>query len=162
MILSDLLDVRNWTFHNPQSLMVAAKEAAQKDIPVELKEFAQVSPQLNPVLIRKINRYELVMLASLIIHAQKRIEQFEKVLRSMKDDYQEIYDSIENKPFLMTAHGFSNRVQYVEMNNTSGLSDYHSDVAQISMAIQKSKYDGTDEKFREWVLRPKSDESQNK
>ena len=142
--------------------MVAAKEAAHKDIPDELKEIAQVTPQLNPVLIRKINRYELVMLASLIIHAQKRIEQFEKVLRSMKDDYQEIYDSIENKPFLMTAHGFSNRVQYVEMNSTSGLFDYHSDVAQISMAIQKSKYDGTDEKFREWVLRQKSDESQNK
>ena len=162
VILSDLLDVRNWTFHNPQSLMVAAKEAAQKDIPDELKGIAQVTPQLNPVLIRKINRYELVMLASLIIHAQKCIEQFEKVLRSMKDDYQEIYDSIENKPFLMTAHGFSNRVQYVEMNSTSGLFDYHSDVAQISMAIQKSKYDGTDEKFREWVLRPKSDESQNK
>ena len=162
VILSDLLDVRNWTFHNPQSLMVAAKEAAQKDIPDELKGIAQVTPQLNLVLIRKINRYELVMLASLIIHAQKCIEQFEKVLRSMKDDYQEIYDSIENKPFLMTAHGFSNRVQYVEMNSTSGLFDYHSDVAQISMAIQKSKYDGTDEKFREWVLRPKSDESQNK
>ena len=27
---------------------------------------------------------------------------------------------------------------------------------------KKSKYDGTDEKFREWVLRQKSDESQNK
>ena len=143
-ILSEFLDVRNWTFHNPQSLMVAAKEAARKDIPDELKEIAQVTPQLNPVLIRKICRYEIVMLASLTIHTQKRIEQFEKILRSMKADYQEIYDSIKNKPFLMTAHGFSNRVQYVELNTTSGLSDYHSDIAQISMAIQKSKYDGKD------------------
>ena len=99
-ILSEFLDVRNWTFHNPQSLMVAAKEAAHKDIPDELKKIAQVTPQLNPVLIRKICRYELVMLASLTMHAQKRIEQFEQVLRSMKADYQEIYDSIENKPFL--------------------------------------------------------------
>ena len=64
-ILSEFLDVRNWTFHNPQSLMVAAKEVAHKDIPDELKEIAQVTPQLNPVLIRKICRYELVMLASL-------------------------------------------------------------------------------------------------
>ena len=119
-ILSEFLDVRNWTFHNPQSLMVAAKEVAHKDIPDELKEIAQVTPQLNPVLIRKICRYELVMLASLTIHAQKRIEQFEKVLRSMKADYQEIYDSIENKPFLMTTQGFSDRVQYVELNATSG------------------------------------------
>ena len=152
-ILSEFLDVRNWTFHNPRSLMVAAKEAAHKDIPDELKEIPQVTPQLNPVLIRKICRYELVMLASLTIHAQKRIEQFEKVLRSMKADYQEIYDSIENKPFLMTTHGFSDRVQYVELNVTSGLSDYHSDIAQISMAIQKSKYDGSDEKFNDWVVR---------
>ena len=152
-ILSEFLDVRNWTFHNPQSLMVAAKEAARKDIPDELKEIAQVTPQLNPVLIRKICRYEIVMLASLTIHTQKRIEQFEKVLRSMKTDYQEIYDSIENKPFLMTAHGLSDRVQYVELKATSGLSDYHSDIAQISMAIQKSKYDGSDEKFNDWVVR---------
>ena len=43
---------------------------------------------------------------------------------------------IENKPFLMTAHGLSDRVQYVELKATSGLSDYHSDIAQISMAIQ--------------------------
>ena len=165
-ILSELLDVRNWTFHNPQSLLVAAKEAAYKGIPDELKGVAQVKPQLNPVLIPKINRYELVMLASLTIHTKKRIEQFEKVLRSMKADYQEIYDSIEEKPLLMTAQGMSTRVQYVEVNGTSGLSDYHSDIAQISMAIQKSKYDGSEEKFNEWVVRPNAgntpvEESQN-
>lgn len=165
-ILSELLDVRNWTFHNPQSLLVAAKEAAYKGIPDELKGIAQVKPQLNPVLIPKINRYELVMLASLTIHAQKRIEQFEKVLRSMKADYQEIYDSIEERPLLMIAQGMSTRVQYVEVNGRSGLSDYHSDIAQISMAIQKSKYDGSEEKFNEWVVRQNAgntpmEESQN-
>ena len=78
----------------------------------------------------------------------------------MKADYQEIYNSIENKPYLMTTHGFSDRVQYVELDGTSGLSDYHSDIAQVSMAIQKSRYDGTDEKFKEWVVRPTSDELQ--
>lgn len=154
VILSELLDVRNWTFHNPQSLLVAAKEAAHKDIPDELKEVTQVTPQLNPVVIQKINRYETVLLASLTIHTQKRIEQFEKVFRNMKTDYQEIYDSIEGKPFLMTTHGFSDNVQYVEMNGTAGLSDYHSEIAQISMAIQKSKYDGSEEMFNSWVVRP--------
>jgi len=162
LILSEFLDVRNWTFHNPQSLMVAAKEVAQKDIPDELRGLVQVTPQLNPVIIRKIDRYELIMLASLTIHAHKRIEQFEKILKSMKADYQEIYDSIENKPLLLTAHGFSDRVQYVEWKDTSGLSDYHSDIAQISMAIQKSRYDGTDEKFSECVVRPTSDKSRFK
>lgn len=166
-ILSELLDLRNWTFHNPQSLLVAAKEAAYKRIPDELKEMAQVKPQLNPVLIPKINRYELVMLASLTIHAQKRIEQFKKVLGNMKTDYQEIYDSIEEKHILMTAQGMSAEVQYVETNHTPGLSDYNSDIAQISMAIQKSKYDGSDEKFNEWVVRPNLantpiEETQNK
>lgn len=156
-ILSELLDVRNWTFHNPQSLMVAAREAATRDIPEELKGIAQITPQLNPVIIRKIGKYELAYLASLILHTQERIEQFEKVLVSMKSDYQQIYDSIENKPLLMTEDGFSDRVQYVELNGISRLSDYQSDIAQISMAIQKSKYDGTDEKFDEWVIREKSD-----
>lgn len=156
-ILSELLDVRNWTFHNPQSLMVAAKEAATRDIPDELKGIAQITPQLNPVIVRKISKYELAYLASLILHTKKRIEQFEKVLVSMKNDYQQIYDSVENKPFLMTTEGFSDRVQYVELNGISRLSDYHSDIAQISMAIQKSKYDGTDKKFDEWVIREKPD-----
>lgn len=133
-ILSEFLDVRNWTFHNPQSLMVAAKEVAHKDIPDELKEIAQVTPQLNPVLIRKICRYELVMLASLTIHAQKRIEQFEKVLRSMKTDYQEIYDSIENKPFLMTAHGLSDRVQY-----GSDKTAYEKRIEEIIKALRRNK-----------------------
>lgn len=32
-ILSEFLDVRNWTFHNPQSLAVAKKEVAEKNIP---------------------------------------------------------------------------------------------------------------------------------
>lgn len=40
---------------------------------------------------------------------------------------------------------------------TSGLNDYGSDVAQISMAIQKSKYEGSDEKFKEWIVRPMSE-----
>ena len=75
----------------------------------------------------------------------------------MKADYQEIYDSVEEKPLLMTAQGLSTRVQYVEVNGTSGLSDYHSDIAQISMAIQKSKYDGSEEKFNDWVVRPSTD-----
>lgn len=150
-ILSELLNVRNWSFHNPQSLIVAAKEVAEKRIPNELKGIASIVPQLNPVIIRKTIQYEIVQLASLVNHTQKRIEQFEKLLVSMKTDYEEIFATLENRPLLMTEHGLSDRVQYIEASGSVGFSDYHSDIAQISMAIQKSKYDGSKEKFEEWT-----------
>lgn len=150
---NEFLDVRNWTFHNAQSLLVASKEAAEKNIPDELKGFAKIIPQLNPVIIRKVDRYELLMLVSLICHTKKRIEQFEMILSNMQSDYQEMYDSIKDKPLMMTASGFSSKVQYWEQHVTSQITDYQSDVAQISMAIQKSKYDGTDKTFKKWVVR---------
>ncbi len=93
------------------------------------------------------------MLASLAIHTEERIEQFGSVLQAMKTDYQEMYDSIENKPFLLSPGGFSSTVQYIDRHGVSRLTDMSSDISQISMAIQKSKYDGTDEKFKEWVVR---------
>lgn len=157
-ILNEMLDIRNWSFHNPQSLMVAAKEVAEKRMSDELKEIAQVKPQLNPVLIRKTSKYENIILCSLSIHVSTRINQFEKVLESMKNDYQELYDSIDNKPFIFSSKGLSNKVQYIEIDGTGVLFDYHSDIAQISMAIQKSKYDGSEEKFNKWVIRPKAKE----
>ena len=154
-ILSELLDVRNWSFHNPQSLLVAAKDAAEKSIPEELKGMVQVLPQLNPIIIPKVTRYEMLMLVSLTSHTTRRIKQFERILEQMKEDYQEIYDSIANKPLLKTGKNLLKpKVRYVQQNIISRVSDYHSDIAQISMAIQKSKYDGSDEKFKSWVLRP--------
>ena len=71
----------------------------------------------------------------------------------MKSDYQEMFDSIEDKPYIMTAEGLSSEVQYVEVHTAAGLSDQASDTTQISMAIQKSKYDGSEEKFKEWIFR---------
>lgn len=152
-ILNELLDVRHWTFHNPQSLLVAAKEAAEKNIPVELKGIATIVPQLNPVLIRKVDSYDLLMLASLTIHTQKRISQFETILNCMKSDYQEMFNSIENKPLLLGVNGFTSDIQYIDRHVVAHLDDYNSDVAQISMAIQKSKYDGSDELFNKWAVR---------
>lgn len=154
-LLNELLDVRNWTFHNPQSLMVAAKEVAEKNIPDELKGKIQITRQINPVIIPKVFQYELLVLASLVIHTEKRIEQFKNILQTMKADYQEMYDSIESKPLILTENGFSSDVQYMETYRTSHLSDYNSDIKQISMAIQKAKYDGSDSSYDEWVVRPK-------
>ena len=71
----------------------------------------------------------------------------------MKADYQEMYSSIQDKPLVITTRGLSDEVQYIEKYITSQLTGYQSDIAQISMAIQKSKYDGTDQMFEKWVLR---------
>lgn len=152
-LLNELLDIRNWTFHNPQSQMVATREAMEKNIPDWLKEIAKVTPQLNPVVVPVIDRYEIVMLVSFVSHTKMRISQFEDILDAMKADYQTLYDSLPYKTFVLTQGGASTEIQYIEHPSTSSITDMSSDIAQISMAIQKSKYDGTDEKFNEWVLR---------
>ena len=133
----------------------AAKEAAEKTIPDYLKAYLKIQPQLNPVIVQVADKYETRLLASFVLHTQSRIERFEAILKNMQSDYQEMYDSIENKPYLLTRVGFSSVVQYRPHFVTMGLFGYHNDVAQISMAIQKSKYDGTEEMFNKWVIHPK-------
>lgn len=159
-LLNELLDVRNWTFHNPQSLLVAAREAAEKSIPEELKELVTVTPQVNPVIIRKVVSYELLYLGSLVIHTEKRIKQFQFILARMKEDYQEMYDSIEPKSFALLPGVNFTKVMYVERNVVARLDDSSSDEAQISMAIQKSKYDGSEKSFKDFVVRFNKDEPQ--
>ena len=104
-ILSELLDVMKWIFHNPQSLMVASKEVAEKNIPDELKGLVKITPQLNPIIVSRVEKYEVVMLASLVLHTQRRIEQFEKVLENMKSDYQEMYKIIKEKQIVIMSYG---------------------------------------------------------
>lgn len=152
-LLNEFLDVRNWSFHNPQSMMVAAKETSEKNIPDELKGNVKIIPQINPVIIPKVSRYEFLVLVSLVLHTENRIEQFKTVLESMKRDYQEMYDTMDDKSLVWTINGFSSDVQYVETYRTSRLTDYNSDIKQISMAIQKSKYDGSEEKYKEFIFR---------
>ena len=118
-------------------------------MPDKLKESVKIVPQLNPVIIEKVDKYELIILASLIIHVEKRIEQFEAIIKNMKSDYQEMYNCIEDKPLLMTSHGLSSKVQYIERTIKRSLIGDQTDIAQISMAIQKSKYDGTEEAFKD-------------
>ena len=157
-LLKDFLYIRNWSLHNPQSMLVAAQEVANKSIPEELKGIAKVDLQLNPVLIPNIIKYETVKIVTLYSHAEKRVSQFEKILESMKNDYQEMFDSLENKPLLTTQQGLSQKVQYIEIDTISRITDQRDDIAQISMAIQKSKYDGSNESFRDWAISPWIDE----
>ena len=71
----------------------------------------------------------------------------------MKFDYQELYDSLKIKPMIIPFGEDMFKVQYLKHEVISGIGDFDSDIAQISMAIQKSKYDGSDDKFNEWVIR---------
>lgn len=160
-ILNELLDIRNWTFHNAQSQMVAAREVMEKRIPDSIKGIVKVLPQLNPVLVPVVDKYEFLMLTSLVSHTEKRIQEFEIVLDSMKTDYQAMFDSIPNKPFIHPSEGLSSEVIYMEHHSISRLTDMSSDISQISMAIQKSKYDGSDEKFNEWVVRFNGGDNEN-
>lgn len=152
-LLSEFLDIRNWSFHNVQSRLVAYREAAEKRIPDEIKSMVKLTPQLNPVVITITKSYELIGLISLVIHVERRISEFELVLECMKKDYEEIYSELEYKPFLCSPQGFSNDVVYHELYTISRIDDVMSDVAQISMAIQKGKYDGTKEAFDKFVIK---------
>lgn len=150
--LKELLDVRNWTFHNPQSLMVASKEVAEKNIPDELKGLVTITPQLNPIVVSRVEKYEVVMLASLVLHIQRRIEQFDAVLAKMKSDYQEMYNTILEKKIIITPYGALSEVQYYDEYIIARLESMSNDIAQLSMGIQKSQYDGTDEQYNKWTL----------
>ena len=152
-LLNEFLNIRNWTFHNPQSMLVAEDEVVVKRIPEEFKEFVKIVPQVNPVIIKDIVGYTVEKLASFIYHLESRIRQFEMILSCMKNDYQELYDSIKIKPMIISPGADMFKVQYCRQKVISGIDDFGSDIAQISMAIQKSKYDGSDDKFNEWVIR---------
>lgn len=154
-ILKEFLDLRNWSFHFPQSMLVASREVALKNIPDELKAYVEVKPQLNPVIVPHTKDYDLPMLISLGFHAEKRIEQFELVLSAMKEDYSEIYRATSQPKKIMLDGKIYNDIVYVSQAHTARLKDPSGDTVQISMAIQKSKYDGSDEKYNEWTIKRK-------
>lgn len=142
-ILNELLDIRNWTFHNAQSMLVAQQQVAKNAIPAELSGMATITPMLNPVVIDKVESYSIELLISFVVHNRLRYNQFEMVLLEMKRDYQELYESLPNKTYHLTDHGFSCEIQYIE-RKISGLNHKKAgaDVAELSMKIQKGKYEG--------------------
>lgn len=161
LLLNEFLDVRNWTFHNPQSRMVAMAEVAKKSIPDELKGMVNIQPQINPLIITHVSSYDFLMLLSLASHVERRTAQFELVLKQMKSDYEEMYERIENKPIYIRGPRDTSKVIYFERNYPTRFASASSDVSQISMAIQKSKYDGSTDSYNEWAINktmPKEDD----
>lgn len=148
-ILSELLHLRNWSFHNAQSMLVAELELAKRSIPSDLQGIAEIKPMLNPIVVRQIKSYKKEMLESFIVHNQIRKEQFSVILSEMKEDYQEMYSSLPDQSFVVVGIGTSSKVQYVVQEivgqnaNAAG-----NNIATISMGIQKGIFDGTDESIQ--------------
>ena len=148
-LLNEFRDVRNLTFHNTYSKLIAGREAYEKSIPEELKGLVKVKPRVNPVVILKNTEYSTLVLSSLCVHTTKRINQFDKLLDAMKKDYQSIYSqvpiSFENIDCGITKA----TVDYVIKEQVVEYESISSDAIQVAMAIQKGKYDGSQEKFDE-------------
>ena len=145
-ILNELLTIRNWTFHNAQSMLVADLELAKKSIPDDLRGIAEIKPMLNPVIIKKIKTYSRKMVEEFIQHNKIRLSQFEMVLQEMKKDYEEMYFSLPEEVLALTNVGLSHEVQYIEQEVTEqgcGTAGYS--ISALSMGIQKGKYDGSTE-----------------
>lgn len=158
-ILADLLDIRNWTFHNPQSLLTANQEVTEKSIPDWLIGLVKIEHQLNPLPITRVTHYDYATLLSLLRHNEVRAKQFETVLTNMKLDYSSMYANSSKRCAVLEYGGvsisasgtFSPEVVYRDVPTIARLNDPSVDTTLISMAIQKSKYDGTDEAFKSWA-----------
>lgn len=147
-ILNELLNLRNLSFHNAQSMTVADLEIAKKSLPQELAGIAEVRPILNPVFISKIESYSKDMLEGFIAHNAIRLKQFETILDEMKTDYQELINALPDESYMITGMGFGREVQYIEQKITELNPDKAgSNIVGLAMGIQKGKYDGTDEAF---------------
>ena len=149
--LSELLEIRNWTFHNAQSMLVVQREIINKAIPAELLGTVSVIPQLNPVIVRKIRAYGYKQLESFVFHNSIRFEQFSLVLDEMKADYQAMFDSLPSAPFMFAEGKLSKAVQFIEYEVISNPDEQDIDIANLSMGIQKGKYDGSNEAFQKLI-----------
>lgn len=155
-ILDELLDIRNWTFHNPQSFHTAQKEVMMRSIPDHLKSLVKVIPQLNPVYAKVHNYYDVTYLCSLSLHIENRIAQFRAVIDSMKKDYEEMYQYTNPNGKVLFGGELLNLTEVhfriYKIDQPKQLLDSEDLTAQVSMAIQKGKYDGSDDVFHKWTL----------
>jgi len=154
--LNELLKVRNWTFHNVQSNYTARKKVLNKDLP----PYCSVRNIFNPVVINKYLFVDIKELISHDIHLDKRENVYISILQQMKTDYEKMYKSSleynSGYEIVFTPNGVNTikkdeEIQYI-INPIYCAQDFKSitsKTAQLSMAIQNSKYDGSDEKFNE-------------
>lgn len=157
-ILNELHEIRNWTLHNTQSRLVAEKEVMERQA-AEMERVLGVRPsviaQLNPIVVVEFKSYTMSMLESFVYHNLTRFAQFKIILDEMKRDYQDIFDLLDNPSIVVNPEfetlvedGASKFPVKIATHTTiCGITDKESDVANLSMAIQKRKYDGSNDSF---------------
>lgn len=142
-IFKELLNLRNWIFHNPQSLLVSKKEVFEKERDKQIEDYLKQFPESLRPHLTPIKDLSLIsvcfdkdctvdFLFSLHLQTSKRIETFETVLKKMEKDYSLI---------------LGKEVTVIENNSnrTLDLQDSLLAVANLSMAIQNRKYKGDDD-----------------
>ena len=155
-ILNELLDVRNWSFHNVQSMLTADLELAKNSVPKELRERAEIRPMLNPVVVRKVKSYDWKMLEGFVEHNKIRGAQFDLILTEIKADYQSLMDELPESFYMVTNRELSREVQYLECEiNAQKPNSAGRNIALLSMGIQKGKYDGTAEAIEKLTMEDK-------
>lgn len=123
-----------------QSDFVASKEVFDKSISPEFKKY--IVHQFNPIMISKYRVAETIMMASFHDHTAHRIEVYEKVFDLMKNDFEIL---------------LGEKIQIAEcMNDIYYFFDDDFATAQLSMAMQKKKYDGSDEQYEKITGRKKN------
>lgn len=132
--LKDINDLRNWMFHNPESLYVSEEEYTKASIPHHLRPFVTISFRSSPIIIQCAEEYNINMAVSLMSHSQKRIEMFEKIYETMIIDYEKIL-------------GKKVDIQ-LKKEKLISLGDDATDIIQLSYAIQKKKYKGREEDIK--------------
>lgn len=149
-ILNELLVLRNSTFHNVQSNIIAEKEVLVNSISPELFHVITPHPQLNPLVVIKNKAYTKERLISFINYADFRNKMFSTILYEMSLDYQEMFDMLPMKERGIVIG--SNLYQLVPgtTSMTPAVYEVHEeigslnkkivDMANISMAIQKNQY----------------------
>lgn len=129
--LKELRDVRNWTFHFAQSDFVAMKEVVYHGVREEFRQC--ITFRANPIVAGLPKLVNAAYMESLYLHMSHRIKIFEKLFDSMIQDYQ---DLLGEK--VQVVEALESPLEY---GGTSFMT------AQLSMAMQKKKYDGTPESF---------------
>lgn len=129
--LDELRDVRNWSYHLPQTDFVAAKEVLFKSIPKELHKYVEYN--FNPIKVGIPKKCSVSIMVSLYLHTERRKKVFEKIFNCMINDFEKLLGEkvniieVPEKPLVLVGENLS--------------------TAQLSMAMNKRKYDGSDEAY---------------
>lgn len=124
--INELVDIRNWTFHNPQSNIYAQLESMKKQFNKDFQQYI-IANTTSYVKITNSKYVDIIFYEDMLNYYQKRLETFKKLFELMKIDF---FD-IKGEEIILEE-------EYIDLP----LSFDHPSVtaANISMAIQKGRY----------------------